>query len=450
MNNVFLAYDIRGKVGTELTDEFCEKVGRAFGEWLPEDGPVAVGRDMRPDSEELANALIKGLTTQGRDVIDLGQITSDMSYFAVGKYELAGAAMVTASHNPGAYNGIKLYRDHVKAVGLDSGLDIIRDLVADNVFVEPETVGTVTEKNILDDWAEHVLTFVEASKWPKYRVAIDAGNGMAGAILPTLMKKLPVDVTDELYWDLDGTFPNHLANPQKVETLTDLIKVVQEKKLDFGMAFDGDGDRAGFVDNLGRPVSGSDLITICSRLYLDKYPGTEVVHEVRTSLATRELITAWGGTPIRTKAGRVSIGTVMRERGAAFGGETTGHLFFKENYFADSGVIAALCVVEALACSGKKLSDLVDEYHLYHMKPEINFKISDTPTAVFDRLMKAFPEAEVDLLDGLSLDFADGSWVNVRASNTEPLLRLNAEAKTEDGLNTLIHAVSEVIGGENE
>jgi phosphomannomutase len=417
ISHIFKAYDVRGKVGSELTAELAKAVGRAFADYLPVEGPVAVGRDMRPDSAELADSLIQGLLAQGREVYDLGQITSDMSYFAVGKYDLAGAAMITASHNPGEYNGIKFYRDQVIAVGLDSGLDVIRDAVLGGTFKpEAATPGTVTSKNIIEDWVTHALSFT-GGELPAYHIAIDAGNGMAGAILPFVEDRLPLTV-ERLFYELDGTFPNHEANPMKPENMQDLIKAVNDGGLDLGIAFDGDGDRAGFVDDKGRIVSGSDIISLVAKMYLEKYPGSEIVHEVRTSRATKELIKEWGGKPYRTKAGRVSIGSVMRERGAAFGGETTGHLFFKENYYADSGLIAALVSLAAIAESGKKLSELVDEYHRYESMPEMNFEVHDKDGAL-EKIAEAFtgPDYTQDHLDGLTVEATD-FWFNLRASNT--------------------------------
>lgn len=440
--DIFKAYDIRGIVGEELTEEILFALGKAFADWLPAHGPVAVGRDMRPDSGHLADTLIQGLTVQGRDVWDIGEVTSDMSYFAVGKYSLAGAAMVTASHNPGKYNGIKLYRDNVIAVGLDSGLSEIRGKIFCADFKPASSKpGKVLHKDITEDWLEHALSFVPQPLKP-YRIAIDAGNGMAGKIIPELEPYVPFEII-EMYFELDGTFPNHEANPQKPENLKDLMDKVVQEKLDFGIAFDGDGDRAGFVDDKGRPVSGSDLISIVAKDYLEKYPGSEIVHEVRTSRATQELIREWGGRPYRTKAGRVSIGTVMRERAAPFGGETTGHLFFKENYYADSGLIAALMVIVALQKSGKKLSELIDTYHRYATTPELNFEVSDKDTVII-RLQEAFQGGQHDLLDGLSV-VCPSFWFNVRASNTEPLIRLNAEAETTEVLDSVIEKVTRII-----
>ena len=439
--DIFKAYDIRGKVGTELTSAGCENIARAFADWLPTQGVVAVGHDMRPDSAELAEAVMQGLQKQGREVWDIGQVTSDMIYFAIGKFDLAGGAVITASHNPGEYNGIKLYRDKVTPVGLDSGLDQVRDATLSQVFKpESDTPGARVSKNITAEWVEHSLGFVTGLK--PFHIAIDAGNGMAGAILPYILPKLPLTV-EEMYFEPDGTFPNHEANPQKPENLKDLMQKVNEDGLDFGIAFDGDGDRAGFVDDKGRMVLGSDLMSIVAQYYLQKYPGAQIVHEVRTSRATTELIKNWGGVPVRTKAGRVYIGAKLREVGAPFGGETTGHFFFTENFDADSGLITALVAMQAVSDSGKKLSELVDDYHLYAMGPEINFEVSDTGQ-VFARLRQEFQDAELDELDGLTVNYPD-KWCNVRASNTEPVIRLNAEAKTQEDLDEFVAKITSII-----
>jgi phosphomannomutase len=442
--SIFKAYDVRGKVGTEMTPEVTEAIGRAVADYLPTEGAVAVGFDMRPDSQELAEAMRRGLTMQGRDVWDIGQVTSDMSYFTVGKFGLAGSVMITASHNPGKDNGIKIYRDEVTAVGLDSGLAEIRDAVRDDKF-KPEAAapGKVTQHDIMNDWVEHCLKFVTSPIKP-YRVAVDAGNGMAGLVMPEIQKQLPLKVT-ELFYELDGTFPNHEANPMKPENLKDLIEAVKRDKLDFGIAFDGDGDRAAFVDDLGRPVSGSDLISIMARHYLDLYPGASIVFEVRTSRATRELITEWGGKPVRTVAGRIDIGRKVKELDAPFGGETTGHLFFKENYDVDAALVGAIVFMVALSESGKKLSDLVNEYHRYATTPEHNFHVADAK-AVLAELAEKYHDGEQDRLDGLTVNYPRW-WFNLRVSNTEPVVRLNIEAETQDLLDEKLDEVSKVIEG---
>jgi phosphomannomutase len=439
---IFKAYDIRGKVGTELNEDATKRIGRAFADWLPESGIVAVGHDMRADSSALAASFIEGLRMQGYDVWDIGQVTSDMIYFAIGQFDLAGGAVITASHNPGEYNGIKLYRDKVTPVGLSSGLDAVRDAAMESHFnPEAETLGSVEPRSITEEWVAHCLQFAPSLK--PFHIAIDAGNGMAGAILPHILPKLPLKA-EEMYFELDGTFPNHEANPQKPENLADLSKKVIDMQLDFGIAFDGDGDRAGFVDDRGRMVLGSDLLSIVAHYYLQKYPGAKIVHEVRTSRATVELIKQWGGEPVRTKAGRVFIGAKLREVGAPFGGETTGHFFFTENFDADSGLITALVAMQAISESGKKLSELVDEYHLYTMGPEINFEVAD-PAHSLDSLRKAFSDGQQDELDGLTVNYPD-KWFNIRVSNTEPVIRLNAEAQSQADLDALIQKIKEAIG----
>ncbi len=447
-SQIFKAYDIRGRVGTELSEDLSRRIGMATAQWLPTEGVVAVGRDMRPDSKALSDALIDGLRAMGRTVWDIGEVTSDMIYFAIGEYDLAGGLVVTASHNAGDYNGIKIYRDKVTPVGLDSGLAEIRDLAETNQFEVSEAQGELEERDVLDGWVAHAVSIVKPDTWPQYRIAVDAGNGMAGAIMPTVLEQLPSVSAEQMYFELDGTFPNHEANPQKPETLRDLIERVTSQQLDFGVAFDADGDRAGFVDDLGRPILGTDLISIVSKYALENHPGGKVVHDVRTSRATTELIREWGGEPVRTKAGRVYIGAKLREISGIFGGETTGHLFFTENYDADSGLIAALVVIQALSESGKKLSELVDEYRRYVMPAEINFEV-DNKDGVFAMLSEHYSELEQDILDGLTVEAADW-WFNLRASNTESLIRLNVEGKTQQDVDSVINVVTQTIAAADE
>lgn len=443
LHSIFKSYDIRGKVGSQLSNEFVKTIAGHFASWLPEEGTIAVGHDMRPDSASLAKSFIEGLTEQGYDVWDLGLITSDMVYFAVGKWDLAGGAVITASHNPGDDNGIKLYRDKVTPVGLEAGLDEIRDLSLSGKPLPAKMKGSITKRDITEEWVNHCMSFIDELK--PFSCAFDAGNGMAGAILPHILPKLPISAI-EMYFELDGNFPNHEANPQKIENLQDLIEIVLEEKLDFGVAFDGDGDRAVFVDDKGRLVLGTDLMSIVAKLYLEKYPGGKIVHDVRTSRATQELITKWGGEPVRSKAGRVNVGSLQRIISGVFGGETTGHFFYKENYDADSGLIVALTAMQALTNSGKKLSELVDEYRLYAMIPEKNFETSRPKEDIFKSLEGEFSEGRVDYLDGLTINYKNW-WINLRASNTEPVMRLNAEATTQLELDEIVAKVTAVIEG---
>jgi phosphomannomutase len=441
-SSIFKAYDIRGKVGTELNADTAERVGKALADWLPNEGAVAVGRDMRPDSKELAQALIDGLRLQGRAVWDIGQVSSDMIYFAVGKFGLAGGAMVTASHNPGEYNGIKLCREEAKPIGIDTGLADIRDAVVADTFVPALERATLKQRDIREDWAQHVLSFVNVDKWPNYKVAIDAGNGMLGAIAPVVAPKTPLQVT-KMYYELDGTFPNHPANPIEPDNLVDLQAKIRDEKLDFGIAFDGDGDRAVLVDETGEPISGTEMTALLARYFLDREPGATILYNAICGRVVPESVEANGGKAVRTKVGHSYIKAEMREHDAVFGGEHSSHYYFRDNWSADSGLLAAMIATEVLAKSGKKLSELVAEYKKYISIPETNFEVPDKE-AVIARVKEAFADGEQDGLDGLTVNYPD-AWLNVRPSNTEPLLRLNAEAKTKEQLDTLVQRVKQVI-----
>lgn len=448
ISTIFKAYDVRGKVGSELTPDVAQSIGKAMADWLPEQGSVAVGRDMRPDSAELADAIIRGLCERGRSVIDIGQVTSDMIYFAVGNLQLAGGLMVTASHNPGEYNGIKFCRENAKPIGQESGLFDIRDAVAAQSFKPAATqAGTVEQRTITEDWITHTLSFIEADKLKPLRVAVDAGNGMAGAIFPELEPYVPWDVT-EMYFELDGTFPNHEANPLKFETLTDIIAKIKAEKLDGGIAFDGDGDRAFLVDETGEVLPGNVMIAMLADYFLDTFPGAHILYDLRASHSIPELITEKGGTPVRTRVGHSFIKQVMREQNAPFGGEVSGHFYFRDNYFADSGLIAAVIGLYVAGLSGKSLSQLRAEYTKYPSIPETNFEVEDKE-AVFARLKQAFADSQQDELDGLTFELGNDQWFNVRPSNTEPVVRLNAEATAQDQLDKLVAQVSALIKGEN-
>ena len=444
ITNIFKAYDVRGKVGSELTVTVAEAIGKAVADWLPETGAVAVGRDMRPDSAELAQALIDGLRVQGRNVLDIGEVTSDMIYFAVGQYKLAGGVMITASHNPGEYNGIKFCRENAKPIGQDTGLFEIRDAVIAGSF-KPAAAeqGSLETKETSEDWIEHVLSFVESDKLKPLRIAVDAGNGMGGKIFPELEPYVPWEV-EEMYFELDGTFPNHEANPLKFETLADLIAKIKTEKLDAGIAFDGDGDRAFLVDETGTVVPGNVMIAMLADYFLGRYPGSNILYDLRTTHAVPELITEKGGTPIRTRVGHSFIKQIMREKNAPFGGEVSGHFYFRDNYFADSGLIAAVIGLYVAGLSGKSLSELRDFYTKYPSIAETNFVVPDT-NIVLARIKETYADQQLDELDGVTVDFGNGSWLNVRASNTEPICRLNAEAHDQAELDELVAKVTNII-----
>ena len=441
--NIFKAYDIRGKVGTELTADIARRVGMALAQWLPNQGTVAVGRDMRPDSAELAQAVIEGLRAQGRDVIDIGQVTSDMIYFAVGHLKLAGGAMVTASHNPGADNGIKLCREEAKPIGLESGLADIRDAVLANAFSASDSEGSIEKRDLTEDWIKHTLSFIDVDELKSMHIAVDAGNGMAGKIFPELEPYVPFDV-EEMYFELDGTFPNHIANPLKFETLTDLIARIKEQNLDGGIAFDGDGDRAFLIDETGTVLTGGVMSAMLAEYFLEKFPGSSIVYDIRNSQTVPEVVAEHGGKPVRERVGHAFLKQKMREADAPFGGEASGHFYFRDNWYADSGLIGAVIGLYAACRSGKKLSELREQYSRYPAIPETNFTVTDKE-AVLAKLREAFADGEQDTLDGLTVNLGNKTWFNVRASNTEPLLRLNAEADTQEHLDALVSKITGII-----
>lgn len=443
--NIFKAYDVRGKVGTELTAEVAKAIGQAVATWLPNEGAIAVGRDMRPDSAELANALIEGLVAQGRNVIDIDEVTSDMIYFATGSLKLAGGVMITASHNPGIYNGIKFCREDAKPIGQESGLFDIRDLTIENEFTPAVQPGTIEKKDVSEAWIQHVLSFIDPTKLAPIHIAVDAGNGMGGKIFPELEPYVPWTV-EEMYFELDGTFPNHEANPLKFETLADLINRIKTEKLDGGIAFDGDGDRAFLVDETGEIITGNVMNAILGNYFLKLFPGSSILYDLRSSHAVAEIITENGGIAIRTRVGHSFIKQIMRETNAPFGGEVSGHFYFRDNYFADSGIIAAVIGLYAAGLTGKMLSELRAFYTRYPSINETNFTVNDT-VSVLAKIKQAYDTDSQDELDGLTVERTDGSWFNVRASNTEPVLRLNAEAKDQATLDTLVASVTAIING---
>lgn len=440
---IFKAYDIRGKVGSELNPEVVTSVGRAFADWLPNEGAVAVGRDMRPDSAELAQAMIDGLRAQGREVWDIGEVTSDIIYFAAGNFGLAGGAMITASHNPGEYNGIKFCRELAKPVGEESGLFEIRDKAKAGEFAQADHEGTVVDKDLVEDWITHTLSFIDANTLKPLKLVVDAGNGMAGKIFPELEPYVPFDVT-EMYFELDGTFPNHIANPLEPKNLVDLIDKIAEVKADVGVAFDGDGDRAVLVDEKGEALTGTVVTALLAEYFLRKNPGATILHNAICGRAAIESIAQNGGKAVRTRVGHSFIKSDMQTHQAVFAGEHSGHYYFKDNFNADSGLISAVIVLAILSDSGKTLSDLVAPFRKAYVQiPETNFEVADKQSTL-DKLASEFSDGTQDLLDGLTVNFED-SWFNVRPSNTEPLLRLNAEARTKSELDELVAKVTKLI-----
>ncbi|MFO0862117.1 MAG: phosphomannomutase/phosphoglucomutase [Candidatus Saccharibacteria bacterium] len=423
--DIFKAYDIRGLSPEELSPKVAFAIGRAFADFVPT-GKIAVGRDMRSDSAELAEALIAGLLKQGREVINLGLITSDTMYFAVGSLKLAGGAMITASHNPGAYDGIKLTGLGVVPIGIDSGLLTIEEEITADTFKNVSQSGTLTTQEITSEWIEHALNIAGKIHQP-LKIGIDFGNGMASLYLKDLQAKTPLHI-DYLYETLDGTFPNHVANPLLPENTKDIRRLVKSRRLECGIAFDGDGDRAFFCDESGTMLSGSELGALLAIHILKKNPGATILYNAVCSRIVPQTIEVYGGKAIRTKVGHSFIKAEMRKHTAVFACEHSGHFYFADNYNADSGLIAALMLLHVLSASKESLSEMVAPLrNQYIQSGEINITSKDIP-ADLEKIKQAFSDGKIDELDGITINYPH-YWVNVRPSNTEPLLRINIEAE---------------------
>ena len=438
---IFKAYDIRGVVPDELDERVAEAVGAAFVR-LTGASAVVTAHDMRTSSPALADAFGRGASGQGADVIAAGLGSTDLLYYASGSLDLPGA-MVTASHNPSKYNGIKLCRAGARPVGADSGLAELQEMAAGGVPAPAGPPGTITTRDLLPGYAAYLKTLVDVSGIRPLTVAVDAGNGMAGHTVPEVLAGLPVRVVP-LYFELDGTFPNHEANPIDPANLRDLQRAVIESGADLGLAFDGDADRCFVVDERAVAVSPSVLTALIAVRELAREPGAVVIHNLITSHAVPEIITEHSGTPVRTRVGHSFIKARMAETGAVFGGEHSGHFYFRDFWFADSGMLAALHVIAALGCQDRPLSELLASYGRYHATGEINSEVGDQDLAT-RAVRQAFasrPGITIDNLDGLTVQ-GSGWWFNLRPSNTEPLLRLNAEAADEA---TLAAVRDEVLG----
>lgn len=442
---VFKAYDIRGRTDIgEIDGELYFRIGAAMVDVLAVT-KAAVGRDCRASSDELALSLIDGLMAAGASVVDLGQIPTDVLYYYSGAYEVAGA-VVTASHNPAEYNGLKVCRPGAVPVGEDTGLLQIKERVESFTPPQGETKGSVIGFDPIPGYLEHVFGVVDPSSIGPLRVAVDGGNGMAGVVLERVFARLQAELTG-LYLDPDGTFPNHPADPLQEENLADLVAEMDRGDYDLGVAFDGDADRAFFIDDLGRPVPGSTVTSLVARFMLARNPGASIVHNLITSRAVPEIVEEAGGTPVKTRVGHSFIKKVMADTGAVFGGEHSGHYYFADNYRADSGILAMLVMLSVLSSSGSSLSEMRKEVERYASSGEINFRVAHQD-AVLERIAKAFPDAGIDHLDGLSVDTGD-FWFNVRASNTEPLLRLNVEAGSSDVVDSAVDRIAAIITGQS-
>ncbi len=441
--SVFKAYDIRGRTDNgDLNADLFHEVGNVFARMVGGD-TIAVGRDCRASSDELFDGLVEGITDAGVDVVDLGEVPTDLVYFYSGKNDVPGA-IITASHNPPQYNGLKLCRSGAGPVGAESGLRTIEEEVSAGRTGRVDQPGTVSRVDAVDDYVDHLLGVVDPKSIGALRVAVDGGNGMAGITVRRVFDRLEASL-DGLYLEPDGTFPNHPADPIQVENLRDLVTMVREGGHDLGVAFDGDADRAFFIDETAEPVNGSAVTALIARWMLKRHPGASIIHNLITSRAVPELVRQAGGTPVRTRVGHSFIKAVMAETGAVFGGEHSGHYYFADNYRADSGMLAMLILLRVVSEEGRPLSALVGEVEIYRQSGEINFEVADAAEAMA-AVEGEFEDASIDRLDGLSVD-AGNFWFNVRPSNTEPLVRLNVEARDQASVDEAVARIRAVIEG---
>ena len=442
---IFKAYDVRGVVPSEFDADIARATGAAFVRLL-DAKEIVIAHDMREFSGPLSAAFAEGATSQGADVVLAGLGSTDLLYFAAGSLNLPGA-MFTASHNPAKYNGIKMCRAGAAPIGQETGLAEIRDLVANGVPEFTGTPGSVREVDLRDAYVAHLRTLVDLSGIRPLKVAVDAGNGMGGYTVPAAFAGLPLEIVP-LYFELDGSFPNHEANPIEPENLRDLQKAVRDSGADIGLAFDGDADRCFVVDERGELVTPSTITALVAERELAREPGGTIIHNVIVSKAVPELVTRLGATPARTRVGHSFIKAEMARTGAIFGGEHSGHFYFRDFWRADSGMLAALHVLAALGGQAGPLSALLDGYAPYAVSGEINSEVTDA-AASMKAVEAEYAEraVEIDHLDGLTMSLADGSWFNLRPSNTEPLLRLNVEAGDDGTMRRLRDEVLASIRG---
>jgi phosphomannomutase len=426
LSTIFKAYDVRGVYPDELDEDAACRIGFGFVRFT-EASRIVLGRDMRVSSPSLASSFASGAIAGGAEVVDVGEVSTDALYFASGRLDLPGA-MFTASHNPPRYNGLKLCRQKAAPIGGDSGLQDIR-VISETEEVPNRTGAVVEEIDVLPEYAAHCRRLIDEDGLKPLKVAVDAGNGMAGKTVPLVFDGLPFDLV-ALYFDLDGTFPNHPANPIEESNLADLQSAVTSNDCDLGIAFDGDADRMFLVDERADLVSGSLTTALVADQLLGKFPGEAIIYNLICSWTVPEVIEEKGGRPIRTRVGHSFIKQVMAETGAIFGGEHSGHYYFRDNFRADSGMIAALLVLEALSRSRSSLSGLLQPFRRYHASGEINSEVSDQAGTI-ERLADIYADGKQDRIDGLTVEYSDW-WFNCRPSNTEPLLRLNLEARTKE------------------
>ncbi len=441
--SIFKAYDIRGTVPDQLNPEIADRIGNALAGYLKPKS-IAVGRDMRLSSDELFEALSSGITDAGVDVVDLGMISTDGLYFAVGKYGYDGGVMITASHNPKQYNGFKVCRREALPLSGQQGLDKIKLALENDTVIKSSSRGSTARKDIAEAYAAHCLSFIDLPIIKPFKVVVDAGNGIAGLTLPPVFEKLPLKITP-LFFEPDGNFPNHPASPIELENLESLVAKIKETGADFGAAFDGDADRMFLVDAHGRQVGGDLTTALVSDNLLDSYPNETILYNLICSRAVPELIKRKGGTPIKTKVGHALIKPLMKKHNAIFGGEHSGHFYFRDNWFADSGLIAFLVCVELLSKIGMPLHEKIASIDPYFRSGEINTRVESALDKI-EEVSQAFSDGEQDRLDGLTVEYKD-YWFNIRPSNTEPLLRMNMEANSKYLLEKKKEEVLRIIRG---
>ena len=444
--SIFKAYDIRGIYPRQIDGELARRVGRAFIDYLGAK-KIAVGRDARPSSPELAAGFIQGARSQGAEVVDVGTVGTDVLYYAVASADLEGGAIITASHNPKEWNGIKMVRRGALALSGDAGIKEIKEaLVAGRFADAPAAEGPQPEsRDILEDYARHCLSFIDVSRVRPLRAVLDTGNGMGAVGAEAIFKHLPVK-TVRMYFELDGTFPNHPPDPLEEANRREITERVKAEGADLGIAWDGDADRCFFIDDAGAFVPGDFVTALLGEAFCLKEPGARVVYDVRASRAVRDRVEAAGGKALVNRVGHAFFKKRMREEGAIFGGEVSGHFYFRENWFADNGMIPALLVLEMLGREGRKLSGILAPLReRYHISGEINSKVDDTAAAL-RRIEERYKDARIEKLDGVSVDYDDWHF-NVRPSNTEPLLRLNLEAYSRTDMERHRDEVLAIIRG---
>jgi phosphomannomutase len=430
--SIFKAYDIRGLYPSEVNEDAARQIGRGFVAYL-QARRIAVSRDMRISSPAVAAAFIQGAREQGADVVDYGMLATDMMYFAVARDGHDGGAQITASHNPKQYNGIKLVRREAFPLSGNAGLEEIRDMIEGGTLPAPAaTPGALSTMTVMEDYVVHVMSFIDPSIVKPFNVVLDAGSGMAGLVAPRLFERLPCRTT-RLCFDVDGTFPNHEANPLIEENRRDIVERVVRDRADIGIAWDGDADRCFFIDGSGEFVAGDFVTALLAEAFLLRHPGAKIVYDVRASYAVKDMVAKYGGTALMNRVGHAFFKQRMREEGAIFGGEVTGHYYFRDNFYADNGFVPALLMLELMSRKGQTLHELLAPLRAkYFISGEINTKMPDMKVVQekVDALSARYSDAKTYTMDGVSVEYPEWHF-NVRASNTEPLIRLNLEATTE-------------------